>query len=55
MFDTKYFMKRAELLCEIDKTVVGLPDLISFLDEEKINTVPYPESWRLYAGIKASF
>ncbi|SRR5258705_1725530 len=38
-------MEKAELLSEIDKTMVGLLDLMSFLDAEKINTVPYPDSW----------
>ena len=38
-------MEKTELLPEIDKTVTELLDLMFFLDEDKINTVPYKDSW----------
>src|SRR5690242_12190505 len=38
-------MQKAELFSEIDKTVKELLDQVFYLDANKINTVPYKNSW----------
>ena len=38
-------MKKNELFSEIDKTVTELLDMVFYLDSNKINTVPYKDSW----------
>lgn len=38
-------MEKAELFSQIDKTVSELSDLMFYLDEDKVNTVPYKDSW----------
>lgn len=38
-------MQKQELYSEIDKTVTELLNLVFYLDDDKINTVPYEGSW----------
>ncbi len=38
-------MEKTKLFSGIDKTVTELLDLVFYLDADKINTVPYKDSW----------
>jgi hypothetical protein len=42
---TKEVLTKDELLSSIDEAVSQLADLLSFLDDTEINTIPYKDSW----------